>query len=75
MNKMKQLCLITFDLSQRGIKHELEHVHCKGSEARYMLAEVLVMHFKGAILMMFIKVTMVWVVFGPPDAQAKLYHF
>lgn len=36
-----------------------------------MLAEVLIMHFKGVpvIPMIFIKVT-----FGPPDAQAKLYH-
>ena len=71
MNKTKKVPLITFDLPQRWIIYELENVHCKASEARYMLVEVLIVYFKGVIPMMFIKVT-----FGPPYAQAlyKLYY-
>ena len=73
--RWKKLPLITFDLPQRWIKYELEHVHCKASEARYMLVEVLIMHFKGAILMMFIKVTIGLGDTWSTSCPSKLYHF
>ena len=73
--RWKKLPLITFDLPQRWIKYELEHVHCKASEARYMLVDVLIMHFKGAILMMFIKVTISLGDTWSTSCPSKLYHF